>query len=612
MQAFGPKSEPMKQWKRIDGDPNVDDSKIRLDWYNSDLTLEIDPEDCYSARAMSNQGFGYLWSGVRATYGVTKGKVCYEVKITRNNETEPEVDPPHVTRIGWSMDTASLELGTELLSFGYGGTGKASTLSSRQWRGKYKTEKKPSFLNYGKRFGLGDVIGCYLDIDKEFGTISYTLNGEDLGIIQFRVHQALLQGRALYPHIMTKNQEFTVNFGQRQNTFASMLPGYTLIGHLDPIKDGLLRATKGPATKAGCEVLQMVGLPGAGKTYFANNLCKKYPEKRYNILGTNTLIDKMKVMGLTRAGNYSGRWDALITKCTECFNILLKIAIKRKRNYILDQTNVYPTARSRKMKDFKEFSIKTIVVVPNDQEYLRRSKLRAEEEGKEVPQEAILNMKANFVLPDLQENYGQVFYTDLNPKEATELVKGYNQEAFAAGSQMSNGVVRMSQQDLRQRERMRNFEPIGQMWPDSFEVKQENDTPGPSSSVSSTVARDRSRSPMKTTQKQENRERSRSPIRPLNEVKQEPAQSHQPQPRGPAPRNQRPPFGSRNPTSFVDRGGPPPPPRGPRFFGFGGLPGFRGPNRGPPPGPNRFPGGPPRFGGQGPLPYGQFYGYGRF
>ena len=85
----------------------------------------------------------------------------------------------------------------------------------------------------------------------------------------------------------------------------------------------------------------MIGLPGAGKTHWAEKLKKENPEKNFNILGTNNLIEKMKIDGLSRKRNYSGRWEELIKLCTECFNQILDLATKRCRNYILDQTNVF-------------------------------------------------------------------------------------------------------------------------------------------------------------------------------------------------------------------------------------------------------------------------------
>lgn len=45
----------------------------------------------------------------------------------------------------------------------------------------------------------------------------------------------------------------------------------------------------------------------------------------------------LKVMGLPRKKNFSGRWDVLIDKATKCLNRLLEIAPRKKRNYILDQ-----------------------------------------------------------------------------------------------------------------------------------------------------------------------------------------------------------------------------------------------------------------------------------
>lgn len=39
----------------------------------------------------------------------------------------------------------------------------------------------------------------------------------------------------------------------------------------------------------------MIGLPASGKTTWAEKLEASQPEKIYNILGTNLIIDKMKV-----------------------------------------------------------------------------------------------------------------------------------------------------------------------------------------------------------------------------------------------------------------------------------------------------------------------------
>lgn len=110
----------------------------------------------------------------------------------------------------------------------------------------------------------------------------------------------------------------------------------------------------------------MVGLPACGKTTWAIKHAETNPEKKYNILGTNAIMDKMKVslgqkkkrhsqtvsqsihhylillfvlqmMGLRRQRNYSGRWDVLIQQATQCLNRLIEIAARKRRNYILDQ-----------------------------------------------------------------------------------------------------------------------------------------------------------------------------------------------------------------------------------------------------------------------------------
>lgn len=75
------------------------------------------------------------------------------------------------------------------------------------------------------------------------------------------------------------------------------------------------------------QMIMIVGLPGSGKTTWGLTMLKQYPYKRYNIIGTDTLIEKMRVMGLPRRNNYHGRWEVLIQKATNCLNKLFQIGL---------------------------------------------------------------------------------------------------------------------------------------------------------------------------------------------------------------------------------------------------------------------------------------------
>lgn len=80
-----------------------------------------------------------------------QGKCYYEVRCTDDG----------LSRVGWSLGSASFNLGMDARGFGFGGTGKKS--NSRQ------------FDTYGKPFGNGDVVGCFLDCDE--GKIHFAVNG---------------------------------------------------------------------------------------------------------------------------------------------------------------------------------------------------------------------------------------------------------------------------------------------------------------------------------------------------------------------------------------------------------------------------------------------------
>ncbi|XP_041353228.1 heterogeneous nuclear ribonucleoprotein U-like protein 1 isoform X2 [Gigantopelta aegis] len=390
------------------------DTAFKFDRYNCDLTIRID-ENGVKAHPLTVEGFAFMWAGARTMFGVNSGKVAYEVKLLENLNVDhlpAEESNPHVLRVGWSTDSTSLQLGEEPLSYGYGGTGKAST--------------ECKFKDYGQAFTEGDVITAYLDMESDPIIMSYSKNGEDLGTC-FEVDKSSIGDAALFPHILTKNTEFECNFGQNEEPWFPLTEGFSFITSVE--EDKRVRGSTPPAKKEDCEILMMVGLPGAGKTHWAEKHTAANPDNKYFVLGTNNIIDKMKVMGLPRKKNYAGRWDVLIDKSTKCLNRMIEIAARKKHNYILDQTNVYASARRRKMQPFEGFQRKAVVVVPTEEDFKTRTELREKEEGKEVPEKAVLEMKANFTLPETGGLFDEIIYTDLDGDECKELVEKYRKEA---------------------------------------------------------------------------------------------------------------------------------------------------------------------------------------
>ena len=64
------------------------------------------------------------------------------------------------------------------------------------------------------------------------------------------------------------------------------------------VEEGRERGTARIAERAQCEMIMMIGLPGSGKTTWVTDHVEKNPEKRYNVIGTSALIERMKVCTL--------------------------------------------------------------------------------------------------------------------------------------------------------------------------------------------------------------------------------------------------------------------------------------------------------------------------
>ncbi|GFQ02319.1 heterogeneous nuclear ribonucleoprotein u-like protein 1 [Phtheirospermum japonicum] len=409
----------------------------------SNLRVVLNPADCdidfnvegdgLRGSALYEEGFAYCWSGARANIGITRGKYCFGCKIVSAQPVQMEdtpLDLQNVCRVGLSRgDDDVRNLGETLNSFGFGGTGKFSNSGN--------------FPNYGERFGVGDTIICAVDLESfPMASIGFSKNGNWLGVAKhfdagpngLGVVGSPVKGlhweSAVFPHVLLKNVLVELQF--------SIDDGLNPVEGYKPWDAAILdgNAMLGPAFSNvdDCEVIMLVGLPASGKTTWAEKWVKEHREKRYVLLGTNLALEQMKVPGLLRKNNYGERFQLLMDRATKIFNALLTRASKIPRNFILDQTNVYKSARKRKLKPFADFIKIAAVVFPRSEELKIRSDKRSKEMGKEVPSEAVNEMLANFTLPmqkDMHmtdEYFDQVWFVELGREESQRVLNEMKRE----------------------------------------------------------------------------------------------------------------------------------------------------------------------------------------
>ena len=110
----------------VEDEPEIDESLVCLDWYNSELSLKIEKDNLMVAEPLYKDGWGYVWSGGRATHGVSSGKVYFEAKVLADLEVKLGDDEKNVNelRVGWSTSDSHFQLGEAAKTFAYCGTGK--------------------------------------------------------------------------------------------------------------------------------------------------------------------------------------------------------------------------------------------------------------------------------------------------------------------------------------------------------------------------------------------------------------------------------------------------------------------------------------------------------
>ncbi|KAJ3587543.1 hypothetical protein NHX12_011140 [Muraenolepis orangiensis] len=373
-----------------------DDVRVRIDRHASDLQFEVDP-DGSSGRPLFCERFPLLWSGCRLTHGVQRGAsgTSFEVRLERKAHAsgqageEPQSSPePHGLRVGWALDNSHGPLGEAEWSFAYDGCGRKVSGGQAE--------------EFGEPLSDGDIIGCYLLFSRDGAAeMSFHKNGRPMGVA-FRPGPSTLGGHTLFPHVLCQGCSVRFHLDPAGGPWYPGPPGFTPLAAL-PGADRV-RAPAGPSSRTQCEVIVMVGLPGSGKSHWARILMEQNPEKRYQLLGTETLLVSM---------------------------ILIKMAARKPGNYILDQPNIFVSARRHKLRLFGGFQRRLVAVVfPPAAEWTRRLALRRAQGGERIPDTALLKLQVSYSLPEQQgEPFEELRYVELPQEEAQVLLHSYREEA---------------------------------------------------------------------------------------------------------------------------------------------------------------------------------------
>ncbi|XP_019175255.1 PREDICTED: heterogeneous nuclear ribonucleoprotein U-like protein 1 [Ipomoea nil] len=389
---------------------------------------DCDLDFCIEFNGLQGSGryekeFAYCWSGARADVGISGGKYCFGCKIiayqpANIGEDDISEDPKNVCRVGVSRgddgNSSSLgSLGETMNSF--------CIQSSREFCSGGR------FCGYGERFEIGDTIVCCVDLEAKPASIGFSRNGRWMGMAsQFdggiKEELQLLQWQSAYfPHVLLKNVVVLLQFCKEDGL--EPVEGYK--PWASSVKDG--KAFPGPILSPdvhGCDLIMMVGLPGSGKTTWAQKWAEDHPEKRYILLGENHAFHKMKVPSLLDKCNYDELFECWNGRAAKVFSALVSRASKLPRNFIVDHTNVHKGLRRHKLKPFANYHKVAVVVFPALEEFKSRVVKRYKELGREIPAGIINEALANFVLPmskdmhGTDEHFDEVWFPELGRAES--------------------------------------------------------------------------------------------------------------------------------------------------------------------------------------------------
>lgn len=147
---------------------------------------------------------------------------------------------------------------------------------------------------------------------------------------------------------------------------------------------------------------QLIGVPGSGKTTWINNQDWTVP---CAIVSTDKWVEiYAKEVGKT----YSQVFTDFMPTAVELMAKEVVLAREMYRDVIWDQTSTTVKSRAKKFAMLPDYEhIAVVFKAPEHKELMRRLMSRP---GKEIPEDVIANMIANFEMPTEEEGFKEIWY----------------------------------------------------------------------------------------------------------------------------------------------------------------------------------------------------------
>lgn len=150
----------------------------------------------------------------------------------------------------------------------------------------------------------------------------------------------------------------------------------------------------------------LIGLPGSGKSTISEGLLKDMPD--LIIVSTDEYIEKY---ARERGKKYEEVYREVGEDAQKWMNVRIRQIINEKKNFAWDQTNVFKSARKKKisMLEQNKYDVVAVALHLSEEELERRLINRVAKGGKKISYKIIQDMKDSYELPSYEERFKEVY-----------------------------------------------------------------------------------------------------------------------------------------------------------------------------------------------------------